>query len=908
MQLKLSRKYHIALKERFGNKVLYSFIVVIVVVLSTFTLFAVSHEEEKLKDDLREKGEMLSEILARGSMVGVYAENKRLLSEAAESVIGQKNVIAVSIYNIQLKTLYAKSKAPFGEVSDSIKVDAVNGLSTAQAVSVVEKILTFEFLRPIIVKTGSRKDESLYLDGAGSDSENKVIGYVSIVLSKDIYSKEIYSLLMRNAFIMLTFILSSIIIVYLAVKRVTRPLENLTESVKALGEGLSVKPVPVETGDEIGNLAATFNTMVVARGKAEESLRQSEQRFRLIAETIDEVFWIADVDLIKMLYVSPGYERVWGRSRESLFNKPRPFLDAVHSDDRGRVLNTLESQKVLQQFSHEYRIIRPDGGIRSIWDRGYPILDETGQVACYVGVAQDITERKKNEEALKTQARVLESMAEGVSAWDEQGIILLTNPAFDAMFGYERGELVGKPISIINNRDNGSAIADIMVKLETEDTCHGEFINRKKDGTKLFTFARFKIGEISDKKCWIAVQEDITLRKQAEEALLNYQKQLFQAQKMEAIANLAGGIAHDFRNYVTAVLGYVELVDMEKSISPQLRENTGIIKKSAQNAGKMISQLLSFARKNKIAMTTLNLNNIVHGTVKLLEMTCCHSNIMLDLDVSQNDLVINADAASLENVIINLACNAKDAMPNGGKVTIKTEFIKVSELVDFKLNKIPEGEYAAFTISDQGDGILAENIPRIFEPFYSTKEHERGTGLGLAMVYGVVADHNGYIIVDSIVNTGSIFTLYFPVIRHQIANRPEGKESAPALVRSGITRRILLVDDDKTVLAILEDSLKARGYEVMAVDDPVTAIDIFHNRMEDVDIVVSDLYMPLMKGDEFIRRAKLAKPDIKVIIITGAVNINHFDFEVDCSLAKPFDPDELAYAIDNLFSPQDTHP
>ena len=416
----LSKKFGFSLKESFGLKVLASFIVVIVIVLSAFTLFAVVHESNKAKADLREQGEMLSGLLGHGSMTGVFAENRQMLASVAEGAMGQKDVVSLSIYNADLKLLYSSVKTPSAKDVLSVSENEVRNLRTALAVSVSETGRTFEFLRPVTIRSASASDESLYFGGTGEGRAEKVIGYVRIVLSKDSYHKEIRTVLARNAVIMLIFIFSSIVITHLAVKKITGPLKKLTESVKALGKGLPIEQVPVETVDEVGNLASAFNAMVVARGQAEESLRQSEQRFRLIAETIQEAFWISDVETRTMVYVSPGYERVWGRSTESLYENPWSFFEAVHEEDRDRVLTALERKKLGQLYEAEYRILRPDGSLRLIWDRGYPVRDGAGQVACYVGVAQDITDRRGMEEKIRAYQRDLRSAALEMSSMESR--------------------------------------------------------------------------------------------------------------------------------------------------------------------------------------------------------------------------------------------------------------------------------------------------------------------------------------------------------------------------------------------------------------------------------------------------------------------------------------------------------
>ena len=416
----MNSKFLSAFRESFAFKMIAAFFVVIVFVLSAFTLFAVVRESNRAKTGLREQGEMLSGLLAHGSITGVFAENGDMLANAAGGALDLKDVVSISIYNGGLKMLYTKSKTVSGKDASPLPGNRVQDLSDAQKTNIIETADTFEVVRPVVIKSASRANESLYFGSAAKNESEKVLGYVRVVLSKDSYRKELLALVTRNAVVMLVFILSSIAIIYLAVKKITGPLKKLTESVKALEKGLPVEQTPVETADEIGNLASAFNAMVIARGQAEESLRQSEHRFRLIAETIQEVFWISDVDVTKMVYVSPGYERVWGRSTESLYKSPRSFLDAVHREDRGRVLTALEGKKLGQLYEAEYRILWPGGSVRLIWDRGYPVRDGAGQVVCYVGVAQDITERRGMEEKIQAYQRDLRSAALEMSTMESR--------------------------------------------------------------------------------------------------------------------------------------------------------------------------------------------------------------------------------------------------------------------------------------------------------------------------------------------------------------------------------------------------------------------------------------------------------------------------------------------------------
>ncbi|HSQ78433.1 MAG TPA: PAS domain S-box protein, partial [Nitrospirota bacterium] len=528
----LSRKSGHSLKESFGRKVITSFIIVIIGVLLVFTLLAAINESGKAKENLREEGEMLSSLLSHGSMVGVFAENIQSLKQASEGIIGVKDVISVSIYNAGLKSLYARDKASYGKNASPLLKGGVEGLFTAQSVRINETYRTFEVSRPVVIKPVAKSDESLYFGQSDEGKTEKVIGYVRIVLSKDSYHKEIFSLLVRNSLIMLVFIFASIIIVSFSVKKVTRPLNNLTSSVIALGKGMPVQPVPVETNDEIGGLAEAFNSMVVARERAEEDLRQSEQRFRLIAETIAEVFWMADVDLSRMIYISPAYVRVWGRSRESLYENPRSFFDAVHKEDRERLLAAFETKKTGGSYECEYRIVRPDGAVRMIWESGYPVRHEEGRLTSYIGVAHDITERKQAEEALRLSRETLQKIIDGSSAVifakDLDGKYLFINSQYEQLFRVSKSWIIGKTDRDLFPAETAMAFKEGDLKaMRAGTTIEAEEKVPQDDGLHYYISSKFPLYDNCGKPyavCGLAT--DITERKQAEEKLRLYHEQL----------------------------------------------------------------------------------------------------------------------------------------------------------------------------------------------------------------------------------------------------------------------------------------------------------------------------------------------------------------------------------------------
>jgi len=370
------------------------------------------------------------------------------------------------------------------------------------------------------------------------------------------------------------------------------------------------------------------------RARAAEELRERDRRLRLITETIDEVFWMADFRMERTLYVSPGCERIWGRSAESLYLAPRSFLDAVHPDDRDEVMARLKAIAPDEPFEHEYRIVRPDGTLRWIWNRGYPVRED-GAVQCYAGVAQDITERRQLEE------------------------------------------------------------------------------------------------------------------------------QLAQSRKMEAVGRLAGGIAHDFNNQLFVINGYAEMLQQrfgnDAIVGPQLKE----IRQAGERAAGLIRQLLAFGRKQVLEPRVIDLDDELAALEGMLR-PLIKEDIALRIERQAGLGKVRVDPVQIDQVVINLVMNARDAMPRGGNLEIAIASVQIDEEHARAEPVVPAGNYVRLTVADSGSGMSSETLSRVFEPFFTTKEQGKGTGLGLATVYGIVAQSGGYIRAASTPGEGTRFDVYLP--------------------------------------------------------------------------------------------------------------------------------------------------
>jgi len=374
---------------------------------------------------------------------------------------------------------------------------------------------------------------------------------------------------------------------------------------------------------------------VTERRIARESLSRSEERFRQLAENIREVFWMTDPAKNEMLYVSPAYERIWQRSCRSLYESPRTWIEAIHPEDRPRVIAAAETRQVLGTYDEEYRITTPDGAVRWIHDRATPIRDADGQVYRIAGVAEDITESRKLEEQYR------------------------------------------------------------------------------------------------------------------------------QAQKMEAIGQLAGGVAHDFNNLLTVITGHAGLVTMSPAYDPSLEPSVSAIQAASDRAAALTRQLLAFSRRQTMLPRDLDLNQLLADITKMMQRLIGET-VRVELHFAPQPLVVHADGGMLDQIVLNLAVNARDAMPNGGRLILETAAIELDGTEPVSSARGRRGPFACLSVSDTGVGIPADVLPRIFEPFFTTKETGRGTGLGLATVYGIVDQHRGWVTVYSEPGRGTTFRVYLP--------------------------------------------------------------------------------------------------------------------------------------------------
>jgi PAS domain S-box-containing protein len=519
----------------------------------------------------------------------------------------------------------------------------------------------------------------------------------------------------------------------------------------------------------------------------------------------------------------------------------------------------------------------------------YDLAKDKEQVELYSrdleGLVLDRTKELHKSE--QWHRSLFENATEGIVVLDKNGVIVNANQRACEMHGFSKETLVGTHIKLLEGDGDKEKMADAIRRTLSGKALVFETRHNKKDGAPIDLEISAKAITVGEEVLIQCFYRDITERKK-------FQDHLNQSQKMESIGVLAGGIAHDFNNILTAILGHAEIIRRFSVLDVKATNSLGVIEDASRRAGRMISKLLGFARKSKYEIVTLNLNDVVYDTIKLLERVI-DKNIEMSVELDSHLPHIRGDANQIEQIVMNLIINARDAMPRGGKIAIKTVVVDVRQGMPDVPAYIVPGEYVVFTLADTGTGIPRDIVNRIFEPFFTTKERGKGTGLGLSMVYGAVKEHNGYITVASEVGAGTLFTIYLPSSR--AAAIPQAKDSQAAL--SG-HETLLIVDDEEEILAAVQEALSSRGYKVIAVSDSPNALNIFRKIPEEIALIITDIAMPQMDGKELIRKIKEIKPEVKIIAMSGhAKYVADKDGirEIDGFLKKPFESPYLLSVV-----------
>jgi PAS domain S-box-containing protein len=627
---------------------------------------------------------------------------------------------------------------------------------------------------------------------------------------------------------------------------------------------------------------------------AEQALHLSEMRFHDLFEGSPDAIFVEDFDG-KVLDVNPAGCQIHGATKEELVGKT--VLDLVPADSRDKVARdfALLAEGRLHQI--EGLSLAKDGCVVPVEVRANRI--EYGGASALLLHVRDISERKQAEAALRSSEMlfhsVWENSVDGMRLTDEQGNIVAVNDPFCKLLGVSREELEGKPLTVIYaDADDPQTILQKYQQRFKERVIEKQIERR-------FTLADGKIVTLEETSSFVELRgqpslllglfRDVTAQKRLEE-------QLRQSQKMEAIGQLAGGVAHDFNNILTVIQGHASLLIAGAGLSGVSARSAQQIAQAAERASGLTRQLLTFGRRQFMQLKCLDMNEVVGNMTKMLSRLL-GEHIALQINYFTEPAPVQADASMMEQVLLNLAVNARDAMPQGGQLVIRIEVLDVDARHVAQHHEAHAGRFVCVSTIDKGCGIAPENLRRIFEPFFTTKEVGKGTGLGLATVYGIVKQHQGWVEVESDVGKGSRFRVFLPCSTQSVG--PSDTPPAEKAVRGG-TETILVVEDEAPVRELVCDLLAGHGYKILQAESGRKALDVWNESKDQIDLVLTDLVMPdRINGRELAERLWVERPELKVIFTSGySAEVVGKDFVMRRGLnylQKPYHPQRLATVV-----------
>ncbi len=615
---------------------------------------------------------------------------------------------------------------------------------------------------------------------------------------------------------------------------------------------------PLDTADLSKGL--TFIALdITERKQAEEELRESEEKYRSILENIGEGYYEVNLEG-SFTFFNDSTCRMLGYTRDELVGMNyRRYADAEHATVVYQTFNEVFRTGTTTE-SVDWQLTRSDGTACFVKTSVALMQDSENLPIGFRGIFRDVTGRQRAEEERERLTTAIEQAAETVVITDAEGTVQYANPAFESITGYTREEAKGQPLHILEGAGHEETQYEEMWDTLTRgEVWSGRLANTRKDGERFTEEAMISpVCDASGKIIsYVAVSRDVTRE-------IEMEGQLRQSQKMEAVGHLAGGIAHDFNNVLQAIHGYVDLALDGLSPEEELHELLTEIAKAARRASTLTRQLLAFSRRQILHPIHLDLNSLTGDVLKLVRRVI-GENIDLAFIPGQVLGMIHADPGQMEQIILNLCINARDAMPDGGTLNIETQNVRIDAEYCRNHSWAKQGRYVLLSISDTGHGMDEETQLQVFEPFFTTKEPGHGTGLGLSTVYGIVKQHHGMVAVYSEEGKGTTFKVYFPLVERR-ATEVEPVIDGEAM---GGTETVLVAEDDETIRSLAVRMLEEGGYTVLVAADGEEAMRLFEMHAGDIDLALLDVVMPKMGGREVFHRLRTMRPNITILFSTG---------------------------------------
>lgn len=633
---------------------------------------------------------------------------------------------------------------------------------------------------------------------------------------------------------------------------------------------------------------------ILERERAEDALRESEERYRLLFESIPQPTWVFDVETLSFLTVNEAAVRHYGYTRDE-------FAAMTIKDIR-----PLQVPALMAKLSCTSTGLVHDGTWKHRKKDGTEIYAEMitrdiifSDRPARLVLANDVTERMRAEERLHEQAELLDHAQEAILVRDLEGRILFWNKSAERIYGWSAEEVRGMNADDLLNQKPLSQLEEANRALSEKGEWIGELQQMTRARETLLAESRWTLvrDNQNQSKSILVVNSDITERKRLE-------AQFLRVQRLESIGALAGGIAHDVNNILSPILLAVRMLQMKFPDADSQRFLT-ILQQNAERGGEMIKQVLQFARGVEGQQILLQPLHLIDEVARMLRETLAKS---IEVKTRMPNGVWSAigDPTQLHQVLMNLCVNARDAMPRGGRLTLAAENVVIDEsYARMNIDSTP-GRYVLITVADTGAGIPTEIIDRIFDPFFTTKETGSGTGLGLSTVMGIVKYHGGFVSVSSQVGTGSEFKVYLPAAE-SLSKVPELNAKPEA--QRGHGELILVVDDEAAIREITRNTLEAAGYRVLMAGDGTEAVAVYAQHAGDIKVVITDIVMPYMDGVATIRALRKLNPLTRIIVSTGASDKNRKDVVdpgVDGVLSKPYTAETLLKTLTEVLRPSES--
>jgi two-component system cell cycle sensor histidine kinase/response regulator CckA len=642
----------------------------------------------------------------------------------------------------------------------------------------------------------------------------------------------------------------------------------------------------------------------IARDMQEHSEQvQAEEKYRFLAENIRDVIFVQDMDL-KVTFVSPSVTLLFGISVDEALNSDLTGYMTPDSYEKGKrdflkYAALARDAKDVNVPLMEYEYVRKDGS--TFWGelKLAFIYDGAANPIGVQGVLRDISARKRMRASLEESGSMFRAIfdlsPQAIALTDvETGRLREVNRKFCELTDFSRGEIVGKTttgLGFYSEEERHRFLREIQAT-GTVDGMEMDF--RAKGGTVINALMFSKVISLRGENLILSFFLDMTERRRLE-------AQLRHAQKMEAVGTLAGGMAHDFNNLLQGILGYAQILLLDKNLRDDEYEKIEAIEKIARRGGDLTKRLLVYARKTASRPKPINLNHDIIQACRVLERTLPKM-IAIELHLSKDLGLVNCDPGEFEQVIMNLSVNARDAMPEGGKLVFETRNVFLDEEYCKTHPGARKGTYVLLTVSDTGCGIDEKLLDHIFEPFFTTKETGKGTGLGLAMAYGILKAHKGYITCSSAPDNGTTFKIYLPVLVREHPDEQAARRTEEEMPRG--TQTILVVDDEEMVRKTTGDILEHFGYSVVLADSGEQALEVCRNRGDEIDLVILDLNMPGVEGHQCMDELLHLNPDMNIIVTSGWLpDVSENTRTVLGSkgfVEKPFKVESLLEAVRNV--------